>query len=100
MDEVDVAIHIEPLTDAIKDLKDQFNLFTLSFNSKMDALVEMLNRQSEMLNKKIDLVIERTKPKSSCVFCAVAGVSQELAFCEFLWRSERCVMFMWPIGAI
>ncbi|VDO32159.1 unnamed protein product, partial [Heligmosomoides polygyrus] len=45
MDEVDVALYIEPLSDAIKDLREQFNLFTMSFNTKMDALVDILNRQ-------------------------------------------------------
>ncbi|VDP39760.1 unnamed protein product [Heligmosomoides polygyrus] len=73
MDEVDVALYIEPLSDAIKDLREQFNLFTMSFNTKMDALVDILNRQSKVVNNKIDLILERTIPKSSCVFCAVDG---------------------------
>ncbi|KAK6030618.1 hypothetical protein OSTOST_03243 [Ostertagia ostertagi] len=71
MDIVDVALHIEPLSDAIKDLKEQFNLFTMTFNAKLDALVDILNRQSENVNNKLELLIERTKPKSSCLFCPV-----------------------------
>ncbi|XGW29674.1 hypothetical protein V3C99_009041 [Haemonchus contortus] len=69
MDEVDVAIHIEPLVDAVKDVKDLLNMFTASFNAKIDAIVDLLNRQSEMVNNKLDALLERTRPRSSCVFC-------------------------------
>ncbi|KAK6061260.1 hypothetical protein COOONC_01076 [Cooperia oncophora] len=69
MDEVDIAIHIDPLVEAVKDLKDQLNMVIMSLNAKLDAVMEALNRQTETMSNKLDLLLERTKPKSSCVFC-------------------------------
>ncbi|XGW22653.1 hypothetical protein V3C99_005120 [Haemonchus contortus] len=71
MDEVDVAIHIEPLSDAIKELKEQLTVFVMSFDAKMEALVDLVSRQNNIIDKKLDLIMERTKPHSSCVFCSV-----------------------------
>ncbi|XGW29287.1 hypothetical protein V3C99_008813 [Haemonchus contortus] len=69
MDVVGVAIHIEPLVDAHKDVKDQLNMFAASFIARIDAVADLLNHQSEMVNNKLDTLHERTRPRSSCVFC-------------------------------
>ncbi|KAK6015070.1 hypothetical protein OSTOST_19513 [Ostertagia ostertagi] len=71
MDEVDVAIHIEPLRDALKELKEQLTMFVMSVDAKMEALVDLVNRHNNVVNQKLDLIMERTKPHSSCVFCSI-----------------------------
>ncbi|XGW34035.1 hypothetical protein V3C99_018079 [Haemonchus contortus] len=38
MDELDVAVHIEPLAEAVRDLKEQPNVVAIGLNSKIDAL--------------------------------------------------------------
>ncbi|VDO35550.1 unnamed protein product [Haemonchus placei] len=69
MDDVDVAIHLEPLVDALTDIKDQLNMFTAPFNVRIDAIADLLNRQSEMVYNKLDALHERPRLRSSCVFC-------------------------------
>uniref|UniRef100_A0A7I4XXP8 Uncharacterized protein n=1 Tax=Haemonchus contortus TaxID=6289 RepID=A0A7I4XXP8_HAECO len=71
MDIVDVALHVEPLTEAVKELKDQLNVFAMSINAKLDAIAETLTRQADIFNQKLDQLMERTKPKSSCLFCSI-----------------------------
>ncbi|KAK6033498.1 hypothetical protein OSTOST_00307 [Ostertagia ostertagi] len=72
MDEVDVAVHIEPLTEAVRDLKDQLNAFAAGLTSKIDALADMHTRQIDALNRKVELLLERTQPRSNCLFCPIA----------------------------
>lgn len=71
MDVLDAAIQIESIADATKELKQQITAFSMAFDAKVDALIDMVNRQADNMNRKMDLVIERTKPKPSCVFCCV-----------------------------
>uniref|UniRef100_A0A7I4YG21 t-SNARE coiled-coil homology domain-containing protein n=1 Tax=Haemonchus contortus TaxID=6289 RepID=A0A7I4YG21_HAECO len=71
MDEVDVAMHIQPLVEAVKDLREQLNVVAVGLNSKIDALADMLTRQSDTINRKVELLMERTQPKSNCLFCLI-----------------------------
>ncbi|VDP07335.1 unnamed protein product [Heligmosomoides polygyrus] len=71
MDEVDMALHFEPLAEAVRDLKEQLNSFAITFASKIDAVADGLARQTEALNKKMDLLLERTQPRSNCIFCTI-----------------------------
>ncbi|KAK5981574.1 hypothetical protein GCK32_001697 [Trichostrongylus colubriformis] len=65
MDEVDVALLI---SDAIKDLKQQFNLLAMAFDAKMDALANILNWQSEAVNSKIDFLLSVLHPSLPALF--------------------------------
>ncbi|KAK5984922.1 hypothetical protein GCK32_000992 [Trichostrongylus colubriformis] len=71
MDEVDVAVHIEPLVEALRDLKEQLALSFVSLDGKIDTMTSILNHQFEALNRRIDIILERTAPKSNCVFCSI-----------------------------
>ncbi|KAK6030960.1 hypothetical protein OSTOST_02897 [Ostertagia ostertagi] len=71
MDEVDVALHIEPLVDAVKDLKEQLNAFAVALTAKIDSLADILTRRAESLNQKVELLLERTQPRSNCIFCPI-----------------------------
>ncbi|VDO54785.1 unnamed protein product [Haemonchus placei] len=71
MDEVEVAMHIDPLAEAVKDLKEQLNVVAVGLNSKFDALADMLTRQSVTLKRKVELSLERTQPKSNFLFCPI-----------------------------
>uniref|UniRef100_A0A7I4Z1A7 AMP-binding domain-containing protein n=1 Tax=Haemonchus contortus TaxID=6289 RepID=A0A7I4Z1A7_HAECO len=65
MDEVGVAMPIEPLVETVKDLKEQLNVVAVGLNSKIDVPADMLTRQSDTLNRKVELPLERTQPKSN-----------------------------------
>ncbi|VDO38335.1 unnamed protein product [Haemonchus placei] len=69
MDEVDAAIHIEPLSDAIKELKEQLNMFVMSFDAKMEALVDLVSRQNNTIDQKLDLIMEKAALKLRFLFC-------------------------------
>ncbi|KAK5980797.1 hypothetical protein GCK32_006061 [Trichostrongylus colubriformis] len=71
MDEVDVAIHIEPLVEALRDLNEQLALPFASLDGKIDTMTSILNHNFEVLNRRIDIILERTAPKSNCVFCSI-----------------------------
>ncbi|VDL67380.1 unnamed protein product [Nippostrongylus brasiliensis] len=71
MGEVDLAVHIEPLSDAIKELNEQLTAFAMTTNAKLDAVADILNRQQDSLNQKLTALIQQTTPHSSCLFCSV-----------------------------
>ncbi|WKY14676.1 hypothetical protein Q1695_000309 [Nippostrongylus brasiliensis] len=71
MDEVDLAVQIEPLSDAIKELKEQLTAFAMTTNAKLDTVADILNRQHDSLNQKLTALIQQTTPHSSCLFCSV-----------------------------
>lgn len=71
MDEVDIAVHIEPISDAVKELKEQLNILVMATNAKLDVIVDLLTRQNDIVDQKLNVILQQTKPVSSCVFCTV-----------------------------
>ncbi|KAK6730570.1 hypothetical protein RB195_007186 [Necator americanus] len=55
---------MNPFQLARKELKEQLDRFATTFEAKMDAVVEMLNRHPNVMYKKVDLLIEKTIPES------------------------------------
>ncbi|EYC39968.1 hypothetical protein Y032_0635g925 [Ancylostoma ceylanicum] len=71
MDEIDVAIHLEPMAEAIKELKEKTEFCLLSLNAKVDGIAQLTNERWHCVQQILDLLLERTKPRSNCVFCTV-----------------------------
>ncbi|EYB92010.1 hypothetical protein Y032_0199g1666 [Ancylostoma ceylanicum] len=71
MDEIDVAIHLEPMAEAIKELKEKIEFCLLSLNAKVDGIAQLTNERWHCVQQILDVLLERTKPRSNCVFCTV-----------------------------
>ncbi|KAK6760899.1 hypothetical protein RB195_022098 [Necator americanus] len=72
MDEVDYAIHIEPLSEAIKELKEQLHVFVVNF----DAIVNILNRQADDVNKKKWICYWKERNRSRVVSSALSKIAR------------------------
>ncbi|VDL66139.1 unnamed protein product [Nippostrongylus brasiliensis] len=71
MDEVDLAIHFDPLMDAVKELKSELSKFICDTNNRLDALHQELASHRTALMGSVDEILLRTAPKSNCLFCSV-----------------------------
>lgn len=70
LDEVDLTMHIEPLRDALKSLEKTIDQLAMVLQQRIDSMTEILELKLQAYDRAFETILERTKPKSSCVFCS------------------------------
>ncbi|CAJ0595289.1 unnamed protein product [Cylicocyclus nassatus] len=69
MDAFDISLQIDQVKDSLKEIKDDATAAALATQSRIDALSDMLKDHIQGMEQKIAVILERTKPRSMCVFC-------------------------------